>query len=185
MIHVILLRGINVGGRNKVPMADLRAALTDAGYSNVATYIASGNVVADHPDADSRAHAERVETLMVEHFGVECRALVRSGADIRRIAETIPTDWVNGPGMKADVVYLFDDIDPEQVRQALGPREGIDTAMTAPGALLWMVTRADATRNGLQRLLDTPWYQQATVRNVNTARRLAAMVTDREERSPG
>ncbi len=179
MIHVALLRGINVGGKHKVTMADLRRIVAQCGGADVATYINSGNVVFDHPSADHVGLAEHLEAAVAAGLGVPCRVLVKAGADITGVAEAIPADWTNGPDQKTDVVYLLDGIAPEDAGAALRPREGIDHVRYAPGALVWMTARSDATRSGLLQLVGTPLYRQSTVRNVNTARKLAAMVAER------
>lgn len=70
---IVLLRGINVSGKNKVPMAELRTALSGAGFANVATYIQSGNIAIDADPADDTL--ERVETLLGAHFDVHVPAI--------------------------------------------------------------------------------------------------------------
>ena len=180
MIHVALLRGINVGGNRRVPMADLRRVMTDLGYEGVTTYINSGNVLFETKRADHLAMANTIEDALEGEFGFRCRVLVRSGTDVVAIAKAIPEHWGDRTQRTGDVAYLLDGLDPKEVAKALGPREGIDNVVYARGALLWSVERKDLNRNGLQRLVGTPYYQQATVRNVNTARKLAALVEDRK-----
>lgn len=179
MIHVALLRGINVGGKHKVPMARLRTLCAELGLGQVETYINSGNVVFEDEDEDEAALAARLEAAIEQEFGFAARALVRTGADVVAIAAAIPTDWANDDTMKTDVVYLLDGVDPAEASAQLRPRDGIDTVRLAEGAVIWMVARGDAARSGLQNILGTPLYQQATVRNVNTARKLAGMVSQR------
>jgi uncharacterized protein (DUF1697 family) len=179
MIQVALLRGINVGGKHKVAMAELRRIVAECGGRDVATYINSGNVVFEHPHADHVALAQRLESAVEEQLAVPCRVLVKAGADITAVAGAIPAGWTNGADRKTDVVYLLDGIDPSAASAALQPREGIDHVRHAPGAVVWMTARGDATRSGLLKLVGTPLYQQSTVRNVNTARKLAAMVAER------
>ncbi|TQL85090.1 DUF1697 domain-containing protein [Microbacterium saperdae] len=75
---VLLLRAVNVSGRNRVPMAELRAALTAAGaVEDVSTYIASGNIICAHPD-DPVAACERVRTLIAAEFGVDTPVILRT-----------------------------------------------------------------------------------------------------------
>jgi uncharacterized protein (DUF1697 family) len=179
VIGVALLRGINVGGSNALPMADLRRICAGLGLQEPATYINTGNVVFSAEPADHQALADRIESAVESEFGFRPRVLVRSGEDIVAIAAAIPPGWTNGPQMKADVVYLLDGVDPAAASAQLGPRAGVDHVVLAPGAFGWMVARADATRSGLQRIIGTPLYRQATVRNVNTARKLAALVAQR------
>lgn len=84
--YVALLRGINVGGHNKLPMAGLRAVATDCGFGDVATYIQSGNVV-----FTARAGAKKVAALLhdaiLAELGVNTRVVVRTGAQLQSIVE--------------------------------------------------------------------------------------------------
>ncbi|GAA1499875.1 DUF1697 domain-containing protein [Streptomyces synnematoformans] len=88
--QIALLRGINVGGRNKVPMAGLRAALTDRGFGGVATYVASGNVVFDDPGTPPEKTAEAVEAAVEEEFGVRVGAVVRTRDEIAAVVAANP-----------------------------------------------------------------------------------------------
>ncbi len=87
--YVAFLRGINVGGNRIIKMADLRAALVDAGFADVATYIASGNVLLTSDD-DETTIARRVETLIQARYGFHSDTIVRSAAEIGQIAAHHP-----------------------------------------------------------------------------------------------
>lgn len=176
MRYAALLRGINVGGNNRVPMADLRTIAADLGWTGATTYINSGNLVFDSPRTSGTTLAHRLEHAIEEKLAVRCRALVLGAPAIREIATAIPPEWANDTDRKTDVVYLLDGISPADALATLEPRAGIDHTVTTPGALIWMVGRKDATRSRLQRIVGTPLYQQSTVRNANTARKLAALV---------
>jgi uncharacterized protein (DUF1697 family) len=78
---VALLRGINVGGNNKVPMADLRAMCIGLGYDNVESYIQSGNVVFDASGSEASVIAE-VEAALLATFGLKLSVVVRSAAEL-------------------------------------------------------------------------------------------------------
>jgi uncharacterized protein (DUF1697 family) len=99
------------------------------------------------------------------------------------IANAIPATWSKGPELKADVVYLLDDVTGTEALTALSPRDGIDTTVVVDGALLWMVHRSDAARSGLQKIIGTDLYQRSTIRNVNTARRIRDAVDARVHES--
>ena len=89
---VILLRGINVGGHNKVPMAELKEALAAAGFDDVVTYIQSGNVLADVGDRNEAAVVADVESVMQDHFGLNIPTVARPAADWAAIldAKSVP-----------------------------------------------------------------------------------------------
>jgi uncharacterized protein (DUF1697 family) len=86
---VALLRGVNVGGRNAVAMADLRAAFDGAGYSAVSTYIQSGNVLFTS-DAPRAITEDRLESLLEHRFGVPLVVVVRSYRQFRDIVGNAP-----------------------------------------------------------------------------------------------
>ncbi|HEU5215442.1 MAG TPA: DUF1697 domain-containing protein [Gaiellaceae bacterium] len=81
MRWVAFLRAVNLGARNKVSMAKLRALLEEAGYANVRTYIASGNVVLDGP-AGKKAVSAALERLVADAFDVETTAILRKPREL-------------------------------------------------------------------------------------------------------
>jgi uncharacterized protein (DUF1697 family) len=85
--YVALLRGINVGGRNAVAMADLRAAFEDAGHAGVRTYIQSGNVLFD---AAGRVDEEGVEAVLERRFGVPLVVVLRTARQLWAVVEGAP-----------------------------------------------------------------------------------------------
>ncbi len=91
--HVALLRGINVGGNNKVPMADLREVVASLGHTGVSTYIQSGNVLftarAGAP-ADAPALAAGLEKAIEQAFGLELRVVVLSRAELAQVISDNP-----------------------------------------------------------------------------------------------
>jgi uncharacterized protein (DUF1697 family) len=89
MRWVVLLRAVNLGARNKVPMARLRALLEDAGYGDVRTYIASGNVLLDGPMGGA-AVARELERIVAAEFGVDTTAIVREPAELAALVSDHP-----------------------------------------------------------------------------------------------
>lgn len=175
MRHVALLRGINVGGKNKIEMARLRDTFARIGAREARTYIASGNVVF----ADSRPVeelAELIQDAVEEDFGLSIDVLVLDEHAIRATASAIPDTWANDETMRTDVMFLWDHLDAKEVLGGLPVRDGIDEVEYAPGAVIWRVDRENLTRSGKSRLVGTDLYKAMTVRNCNTVRKLAAML---------
>ena len=94
---VILLRGVNVGGRNRLPMADLRTALTDEGLTNVRTYIQSGNVLLDAPSRTPDAAAARVRSVIAREFGLDVPAIALDARGLAAAVEANPYPGGAGP----------------------------------------------------------------------------------------
>jgi uncharacterized protein (DUF1697 family) len=86
---IVLLRGVNLGGRNRVSMSQLREALEDAGYEGVSTYVQSGNVVLSSK-ASAKKVATDIERLISERFGLEVRVVVRTRAELAKVVERNP-----------------------------------------------------------------------------------------------
>ena len=100
--HIALLRGINVGGRNRVAMADLREVVLGLGYTDVATYIQSGNVVFTSEEADTAMIAAALERAIAEHLGVRPKVELARVVEDNPFAEEPNPRWVhaifrNGP----------------------------------------------------------------------------------------
>ena len=116
--HVALLRGINVGGHNKVPMAELRQVVASLGHAGVATYIQSGNVVFSAAEAgtagmaDTTALAEALEQAIAAAFGVSVRVVVVSRDELAQVMRDNP--YPDEPNTKAvHAVFLSGKPGPE------------------------------------------------------------------------
>lgn len=83
--YIALLKGINVGGHKKVPMADLRELLSKSGFENVQTYIQSGNVILQSNNSDISKIESDIEKSIEDYFGFEVSVLVKTRQDLQRI----------------------------------------------------------------------------------------------------
>jgi uncharacterized protein (DUF1697 family) len=89
-IYIALLRGINVGGHKKVPMADLRSLLTKSGLENVQTYIQSGNIIFQSSDEDIKALEDSIQKSILNQFGFKVPVLLRTRGDLQKIFDNCP-----------------------------------------------------------------------------------------------
>lgn len=123
--HVSLLRGINVGGRHKVPMAWLRATYGSLGCTDVATYLQSGNVVFHRDRAPTQVSRE-LEQVMVTELGFAVSVLGRSHADLARIVAD--DSFPDADPSRRLVVFLSDalsDAAVARLTELTGDREGL------------------------------------------------------------
>jgi uncharacterized protein (DUF1697 family) len=176
MRYVALLRGINVGGANKVGMTELKDAFEDAGATAVRTYINSGNVVFTTDIEDRGRLLRLLQAAVEERCGVSTGLQLRDEDEMAAIVGAIPPEWSNDASMRCDVVFLQPDVDRAETLDELGPRPGIEEAVYVPGAVIWRVDRTDATRSRLTRIVGTPLYSRVTLRNCTTARRLLELL---------
>src|SRR5262249_14125281 len=110
--HVALLRGINVGGHNKVPMAELRKVVASLGHTDVATYIRSGNVVFSTAETDTAALAEALEEAIASASGVRVRVAVFSREELAQVMRDNPYSGEPNPKM-VHAVFLSATPGPE------------------------------------------------------------------------
>lgn len=178
MRHVALLRGINVGGNNKINMKELKKVFEEAGMENVKTYINSGNIIFSSSHPSSKELAAIMEGAILKNFNLEIRVLVYSMEQYEKIAQAIPPHWTNGDEMKSDVLFLWEEIDRESLLEEVGTKPDIDQLFYVPGALLWAVDRQLVTRSGMMKLAGSALYKRMTVRNVNTARKIYELMKE-------
>ncbi len=168
MRYVILLRGINVGGNNKLPMADLRTALTDGGLENVRSYIASGNVFAGS-SLGSVELAELVRTVIHDSFGLEIPVLVRTHAELVSVAERNPFEHVKDHA-KLAVSFLNQEPSPFSITALL-------TANPEPEQFVIDGTTMYAYYpNGLGQTKLTPTLIDRKLKTVSTTRNLNTLL---------
>jgi uncharacterized protein (DUF1697 family) len=102
---VVLLRGVNLGARNRVSMPELRQALAHAGFEDVQTYVQSGNVVLSS-SASAKTVASTVERVLEEQFGLEVAVVVRTRAELARVVERNPFETVATDPRRLQVTFL-------------------------------------------------------------------------------
>ncbi len=179
--YAVLLRGINVGGKNKIPMADLRASLEDAGFQDVETYIQSGNVIL-RSDLDARALAETIEALLPTRFpadGAPVRALAVGHDAYRAIVAGAPHGFGDDPATyRYNTVFLLG-VGVDEALAQITTREGVDAVWPGPGVLYFRNSVAQASKSHLSRIAGKPVYASLTIRNWNTTRKLLELLDAR------
>jgi uncharacterized protein (DUF1697 family) len=127
VIHVVLLRGINLGPNRRVAMPRLREVLSDAGFGDVRTYVQSGNVVLDS-DLSSARVADRSAALIASEFGFEVDVIVRTRDEIAEVVRRNPLGTVASNPKRYQVSFLAAEPDPARVArldQAAAPSERV------------------------------------------------------------
>jgi uncharacterized protein (DUF1697 family) len=114
--QILLLRGINLGARNRIAMPELRDALSEAGFDDVSTYLQSGNVVLTSA-AKPEQTARRCERLIEDRFGLDVKVVVRTRAELARVVERNPLADVAKDPKRHQVSFLADKPSAETVRK--------------------------------------------------------------------
>ena len=176
--YLILLRGINVGGRNPVPMARLRGLFEDLGYSDVSTYIASGNVLlrSDNAPAELKAQIEAALPTTFDLHSERIDVLVLTLAELRSVVAHKPDGFGEQPETySSDAVFLIG-IDAAEAMQVFDPRPGVDTVWPGDGVIYSQRLSAQRTKSRLGKIVGTPAYKSMTIRSWSTTTRLLEML---------
>jgi uncharacterized protein (DUF1697 family) len=174
MRWVALLRAVNLGARNKVPMAELRTLLADAGYGSVRTYIASGNVLLDGPRSRS-AVAGELERLIADAFKVDTTAVMRTPKELAAVVAGHP---FGADTSHSHVVFLADEPESKLADEFGAADHSPDRALLAGKDVYLQYpsgvqgSRLSAAR--LERMLGRP----GTHRNWRTVAALAELAAE-------
>ena len=172
MRYLALLRGINVGGRTLVKMADLKACFEDLRFAEVSTYIASGNVLFESDEDDAAALAMTIEAAIEQRFELPVKVVVLDQQAYGRIVEAIPKPWIGDDTLRANVAFLRRGTDARQVVRELEPDAAIEEVKPVDGAILWATRRDSLNRSVMRKLIGGAAYKELTVRSLNTTLKL-------------
>ncbi len=174
--YVALLRGINVGGKNPIPMAALRETFETAGFESVRTYIQSGNVLFES-DAPRAALEDRIEAALEKRFGVSLLVVVRSHQQIRSVVTKAPAGFGTEPDRyHSDALFLKSPLTSKQAMRVVQLRDGVDEAWPAPGVVYFARLSSQRTKSLMNRIVGTPEYKKMTIRSWNTTTKLLALL---------
>ena len=170
--HVALLRGINVGGRGRVAMADLRELVASLGYEDVATYVQSGNVVFTGESVDAAA----LEAAIEKGLGVSSAVVMLRREELERVVADNP--WPDEKdGKHLHVIFTAGEPDAGVVSAAQEKASGGDEARIVNGTL-YMHTPNGLGRSKLAAELSRKGPEDGTARNWTTVTKLLAMLKD-------
>jgi uncharacterized protein (DUF1697 family) len=174
MQHVLLLRGVNLGPRNRVSMPELRAALEHAGFEQVRTYLQSGNVVLRGDAAPERLAAACREQI-AQNFGLELEVIARSQKQLAQVVERNPLADVADDPKRYQVSFLAGELDEQTVGELAALASG-EERFVALGCELYAWHPRGVARSRLWPALASPRLGvPATARNWSTVTRLHEM----------
>lgn len=184
--YLALLRGVNVGGKNLIRMADLKSSFEDQGFRNVATYIASGNVLFESPERSAARLTQQIEDLINAAFNYyQAIVVIRTKAQMRSIVERAPKGFGSQPSRyRSDALFLKPPASAAAVLESLPTKEGVDQAHAGPGVIYWSRLASRASSSRISRVASMPIYKSMTIRSWSTTVKLAELLDARRARNP-
>jgi uncharacterized protein (DUF1697 family) len=175
--YVALLRGINVGGKNPVPMVALREAIEEGGFDDVRTYIQSGNVLFS-TDRPARELEDAVEAILEKRFKIPILVVVRSERQMRAVLAKAPKGFGDPATHHSDAIFLKAPLTSAKAMEVVHQREGVDQAWEGTGVLYFQRLSAKRTQSKMSKIVGTPTYKQMTIRSWQTTKKLVELLDE-------
>ena len=157
-------------------MPRLRGVFERLGYTDVSTYINSGNVLFSSAETDGGAIRAVCEDAVALEFGFEASVFVISAAELADAVENAPDWWGNDAGSKHNAIFVLPPASPEDIYSEIGGlKPDYEHAEHCGRVIFWSAPLETFSRTRLSRIVGTKAYASVTIRNENTARKLAEL----------
>jgi len=175
MKYIALLRGINVGGNSLIKMVELKLAFEKSGYTNVVTYINSGNVIFESDEKDLEKITKKLEKNLSEEFSMPLRVVVRSQKELQEVAEDIPVEWKK-EDVRKYVAFVKEPIQSDEAIKEFELKEGVDSVKQG-NHVIYMTTKLEGlTKTRFTKLAGKKIYKDITIRNFNTVEKILGIM---------
>ena len=175
-VFVALLRGVNVGGNNIISMRELKESFEGIGFTDVSTYINSGNVIFTSKEADARKLEAKIEKMLLKDFELDSKVVVRSFGEMDQLVKSLPKSWTGDRDWRYNVMFLRHTIDSKNILQEMTTTAESEELVYCPGTLLWSAHVKDIDRTQMNKLSSRKVFREMTVRNLNTTKKLCELM---------
>lgn len=175
--YLALLRGINVGGKSLIKMADLKTALAEAGFKNVSTYIQSGNVIFGSSADDKLVIAKKIAKTIKASFDLTVDVIVLTADEWKAIIKAAPKWWGKDTSWKHNMIVMTSEFDMKEVMEIIGElKPEIEKIEPGLGVLYQSLSLEKFGRTTSGKIASNPIYKHMTIRNYNTATKLVTLL---------
>lgn len=175
--YIVLLRGINVGGKNKVSMAELKKCFEEHGFQNVITYINSGNIIFSSDNTDEEKLKKECEALIWNKFQLNIPVGIISGADLLDALDHAPPWWGEEEESKHNVIFVIPPVTADEVFQEVGEAKPEYESVDYYGRVIfWSAPVKTFSRTRWSKIVGSSVYDSVTIRNANTVRKISQLI---------
>ena len=172
--YIAFLRAINVGGHT-VKMDLLRHVFESLGFSNVETFIASGNIVFETTSKNAQILERKIENRLHEALGYEVATFIRTDAELAAVADYKPFSQSDLEGAVAlNIAFLADRLDDKSKQKLMGLRTNIDDFHIHEREIYWLCRKKQSESKISNAVFEKALGQKSTLRGANTVKKLAA-----------
>lgn len=171
--YIVFLRGINVGGKNKVPMPELKALLEQSGFHDVVTHINSGNIIFTSDTADEKELKEKCEALIANYFKLNIPVIILAVNDLSAALEHAPSWWGQENDSKHNAIFVLPPITVDEIYKAVGEIKPEYEKVDHYGRVIfWSAPVKTFSRTRWSKVVGSSVYDSITIRNANTVKKI-------------
>lgn len=171
--YLALLRGINVGGNNIIKMNELQRLFEETRFSDVATYIQSGNVLFTSGEKNKIKLTEKIETALFNRLNSAVKVSVLSLNELREVITKKPEGFGNDDAnYKYDAVFMIEPLKTNEAVKHFRTKDGVDNVYEGKNAVYFRRVKEHYSKSYFSKIAQSPIYQNITIRNWNTVQKL-------------
>jgi uncharacterized protein (DUF1697 family) len=174
--YLVLLRGINVGGNNIIKMNDLKYLFEKLNYTDVKTYIQSGNVIFNDYEIDKNKLKDTIEKALFKKLKNKINIVILTFKEMNQIVNKKPKGFGEDNENKYDVIYLMEPLNVKDAIKEIKTREGVDKLYKGEKVIYISRSIKNLTKSYFSKILETPIYKDITIRNWNTTKKLCELL---------
>ncbi len=175
--YIALLRGINVGGKNKISMPELKAAFEDNGYKDVVTYINSGNVIFSTCNDDEKIIRKNCESIIADKFNLNILVTIISAEDLSTALQNAPIWWDKDIKSKNNAIFVIPPSTAAEIIEQVGIAKPEYEQIGYYGQVIfWSAPIETFSKTRWSKIVGKPAYNNVTIRNSNTTKKLLELL---------
>lgn len=157
-------------------MADLKIAVEKCGFTEVVTFIQSGNVIFTSEEKDTEKIAKKLEDAVLKTFKINSRIVVRSHTQVKKVIEESPNEWKKENDLRCYLAFIKAPVTAQDILKEVTLKEGVDSAKVGDGVLYMSTKLGGLTKSGFTKLAGKKIYKDITIRNYTTTQKLLALM---------
>ena len=175
MKYIALLRGINISGKNKISMNELKTVLEKKNYQNVFTYLNSGNLIFESEILEKELIAKDIHKIIKDKFNLDIPIYIMNESFLKDILENAPTWWgTNDKEIYDNIIFIIPPLTHDEVYKVVGePSKDIDKLKEYKNIIFWSYDLKKYQKsNWWTKTASTSIKDKITIRTANTVKRL-------------
>lgn len=176
--YIALLRGINISGKNKISMPELKAHFIELGYNEVITYLNSGNVAFSTDETDETHLAENICSMIKEQFSLDISVYVISREQLKNLLNKAPEWWGTADDSIYDnLIFVMPSATAEEIAEKIGePTKELEQVYICENVIFWSFDRTKyAKANWWKKTASVGIGDYLTIRTANTVRKISEL----------